>query len=426
MDTATPDRQDVQAGPRSGRPSLRDYAIIFLLLAISGNQAFVYGSRQDPILITAAAIFLVAYLHRKGPVVSRRFLYLTAGFAALFLIHAAAFRFLPLETTGGFFLRLLAALCAVGASRNFPLSYSRSLFFLVLLSFVFYVPDQLLGFVDIEFRSVFEPIRAAVGVDERFNILVHNFQVGAHTHRNAGFFWEPGAFAGYLVLAILLLSAVRRTIPRSQYRLMLLVLSAGVLTSFSTTGYLALPLALWLHLPDDVTARTRLAKRLIVRYAAVSLIVISAIVLFNLDFVGEKIRDQIVQTADREQAWELGRVGSFLFDWEYIRERPFSGWGLNTRSRFMLHPGLEEIRFGNGLSSLVAGFGLIGLLIYCSSLYYSLRPGFPNRSRTLFAVSVIVLLLNGEIFLNHPLFWSIAFLSWPPKIHPPAPAEALV
>lgn len=66
---------------------------------------------------------------------------------------------------------------------------------------------------------------------------------------------------------------------------------------------------------------------------------------------------------------------------------------------------------GNGLSGFAAKFGLLGLgtfLFLCWRTFYRLS-GFSVYKASM-ALLVVVLVLNGEAFLNYPLFLGLMFL----------------
>ena len=59
---------------------------------------------------------------------------------------------------------------------------------------------------------------------------------GSGAYRNCGFTWEPGGFACFLILAIIINLASNKFKIRNK-SLMILILS--LITTFSTTGYMA-------------------------------------------------------------------------------------------------------------------------------------------------------------------------------------------
>jgi hypothetical protein len=285
-----------------------------------------------------------------------------------------------------------------------------------VLSFCFYIPEQLFYLAGIQYQLFFEPLRHMMGVPGDFHILLYNFDIPMEIHRNSAFFWEPGAFAGYLLLALALLGLRRDGLPPVVYRRSFCLLTVALLTTFSTMGYLGLPLVLLLHLPST----SRISRRAGLRLAAVAVIAAPLLLLaggqiWRLHFIQQKLSHQYVQTQVRGDGWEKTRFGNLLFDWEYIRRKPLLGWGLHQRTRFALHFGEELTGMGNGLSTALVRLGAIGLGTWLLFLGRAFRRQSDSRGLpVVLALAVVLLALNGEAYLNFPLFWGLMFLPPPP------------
>ena len=67
---------------------------------------------------------------------------------------------------------------------------------------------------------------------------------------------------------------------------------------------------------------------------------------------------------------------------------------------------------GNGLTDFTAKFGFIGLLTFAGLTWLGLfRMSGKNSKLTIVALGIVLLMQNGENFLNHPFFLSLMFLS---------------
>lgn len=405
---------------RPEKTSVRwDFWLVLLVVGLSGNQAFTAGGRTEPMLALAALLLGALLLHRRQSLVTRPLHVVVLIFSAIFLLHAAYFYFLPVKTVAGFMVRLFIGCAVVRLVRDFPLTYVRVLSWTAVVSLLFYIPEQLGYFAGFDFKLLFAPLERLVGVPGDYNILIYNFDVPREIHRNSAFFWEPGAFAGYLLLALVLLGLRRSALPTRLYRRHLLILSTALLTTLSTMGYVVLPVVLLLHLPA-----ARLSRQDGVRLAAAMAVGLPLMLLvgyqgWNLDFVKSKIEQQQEQTEERTGQWHKTRFGNLLFDWEYIRRKPLVGWGLHERTRFALHHGQPITGLGNGLSATLARVGAVGfgtwLLLVTLGLW---RAGGRSPGRAAIAVAAILLMLNSEAFLNFPLFWGLMFLPHPPRGEP--------
>jgi hypothetical protein len=246
-------------------------------------------------------------------------------------------------------------------------------------------------------------------------IFFHTF-ILAQLDRNAGVFWEPGALAGYLTLALIFLWIIKRQISARDYWRYLIVLSAVLLSTISTTGYVAYPLVLVLHHGWRAKERGRLiGGALLAVYVFLPLLImVSMYVYRKAPFLQTKIEHQFYEAKAQENpGWHQARVGSLVFDWEYIRRRPLTGWGLHENTRYALHPHFIGVPqgMGNGMSDFMADFGVTGMLVWVTAVYsglFKLTKG--NRVKSLFIIFILVLLLQGEAFLGFPLFLGLMFL----------------
>jgi hypothetical protein len=393
--------------PVSGETNMSklDYLVMLLLIYISGNQVFCMEGRQERLLILVCCLFGVLFLmyHRN---LSSRFVITALAFCAILALQCITFNFLPLITIAGFFTRLLIGYTAVCLVRNFTLAYVNIMFYICVLSFCFYIPDVILSELKIDFRSFFEPLRTLFGVESRFNILVHNFQPEPDAYRNAGFFWEPGALAGYILLAVMLLGLQKEKYSVPGYRKTLAVFFITLLTTFSTTGYILLPLCLLLHIDLTNISRQKSPQILIVLTSVIFLFV----AFYHLDFVGAKIEHQYDQAKFREGNWELGRVGTILYDLEFIKIHPFLGWGPHSKTLYTLNQSETIAGQGNGLTDFTCKFGLLGLVLYSVCIWKGIFNLTGSRTKAFLFLLFTLLVLNGEAFLNFPLFLGLMFV----------------
>ncbi len=396
-------------------PSQADYVVTMALICLSGNMVVSGSDRRDVffVLFAAAMMLRMALLRRPPP---RRLVILLVAFAVLFALQSAALNFFAPVTIAGFFIKLIGAAGAMATIRNFRLAFVRCMVWITKLSFVFWVPTALASLAHISIAEVFRPLANIIGVvvtgpNERLNIILYNFQVGDHGYRNSAFFWEPGAFNGYLILGILLLGTMRGAIPPKLRKSWTLWLVAGVLSTFSTTGFVILPLALVLFILARPATQRALANNAI-RLAALMIVLVPvSFYAWQLDFIGPKIIELWTRAVNRDTGWELSRFGSIIFDWAYFVERPILGWGQNTATQFALNPELERFALGNGLSGYIRQLGLTGITLFIVSLWIGLKQiGTGPIARAWFII-VVLLLLNGEYFLDYPLFLALHFLA---------------
>ena len=395
------------------------YSIVILLVCFSGNQVF-----SNDVFFVVFFIFLgVLYLTRKKSPLSFGDLSVIFLFLMILAIQALSFNFFSLVTIAGFIIRLFIGFAAVRLVNNFPHIYLNVMYVICIISLCFYVLEQLFHAIGYDFASFFKP--AVYLMREVFSlpcgpnicdahILIYNFEDSREIHTNAGMFWESGAFAGYIALALIFLGLKRDSYAKQFYMTRFLVMIVTLLTTLSTTGYVICFFILILHYRQvEKTVVENLGWLSLVVLAS-PLLVYGAIRVWNLDFMGPKIIHQYEYAVSQSKPrWQKTRFGTFLFDWKYIKYRPILGWGLHPKTRYALDPKdvFASTGQGNGLSGFTHSFGLLGLGIFIITTWKGLNVLSGNNFfRNSIAMLTILLSLNGEQFLNHPLFLGLMFL----------------
>jgi len=396
------------------KKGIRDSLLVLALVCVSGNMVFSATGR-DAFTLPVLALIVGLMMLAQSSKIHKRFVYVVIAFCVVFAGQTLSFSYLPIVTISGFFIRLFIAYSILRLVENFPKAYVQVMVCVSLLSLAFYIPDQLLNLAGVDFRQPFLPLSRildvqAYGVNERINIGVYNFQTGDNFARNAAFFWEPGAFAGYLILAIIFLTICRRELPSQLVRLKLILLIVALLTTQSTTGIVVLPFASLLFL--NLRFSTSLSRRnsTILLLLAGLLLTTFALTASQLNFVGEKIVRLYNMGVKHEAGWQASRFGAMIFDSGYIRVHPLTGWGQNRETQFQLNEDMERFALGNGMTGFVRQMGLLGMGVFLVSMWLGLRRLGQSKGKAACFIFVVLLTLNGEYFLFYPLYMGLMFL----------------
>ena len=236
-------------------------------------------------------------------------------------------------------------------------------------------------------------------------------------------FWEPGAFAGYLNLSLVFLGTIKESIPKAKFKIFIIIFCVAILSTMSTMGYIILPFSLLLIMRSNLSEVKYkpfvTGKLLLILYLTIPFLLITSVYAYNnIDFLKSKIEKQFRSTEQRNGNWHLTRFGTIIFDWKYISRKPFTGWGANPKTRYTLDPQLidKNTGMGNGMSDFTAKYGITGFSLFIFYLIVGFKKYFTNSISLGLAVLIIILTLQGECFLNFPLYLGLFFLSTtPPK-----------
>lgn len=397
-------------------PGLMEHLVVLLLVCLSGNPTFMMGANEVLLVLSAYLLTILLVVCRRM-VLAPRFILALTGFMIILILQAIDMSFLPIVTILGFVVRLYVAYACMCLVRDFPLAFANVMFWVAILSLCFYIPENLLGLRGIKMSAFFGRFAQEVGNERHLHVVLYTFLRGndALPYRNAGFFWEPGAFAGFLLMGMIFLTFARDRLTRSAYKWRMAIFCLCLLSTKSTMGYVVFPLALLLHFWSGVRTSTPATRRLMVILIAVVLVGGLVAAFTQLGFIETKIRNQMTAVEKKGSGWRMTRFGSLIFDLEYIQRRPVLGWGLNEKTRYALNPGTDMgKKHGNGLSDFLAKLGFAGLGLLLVFMYMGVyRLTGKNVLKTAMIILMILLILNGEAFLGGSLFLGLMFLAMP-------------
>lgn len=197
--------------------------------------------------------------------------------------------------------------------------------------------------------------------------------------RNLGFAWEPGRFASFVVLALLVhLFRTRFQLFQKNFWPLLLAL----LSSLSTTGYMAFVVCiLGYYLNAKKTASSQILKYLLL-IGFVCIFILSPFMLDKIQHFSDAnsfITDDAADYYGKNGiAYVPQRSEGLYWEWLNILHDPIVGYGDNAYKSFVqtvLFPQVE-IKLSNGLLQIVSMLGiplsvLFYLILYRSSSYIS-------------------------------------------------------
>ena len=205
---------------------------------------------------------------------------------------------------------------------------------------------------------------------------------GIEVFRNYGLYHEPGAFAYFLIIAI----GTNYIIQKNFFNKKNIIMALVLLTTFSTTGYLAFfLLVLTPVFSSEVNPR--------IKVLAIPLfLIISAIAYTQLDFMHDKIETQFESEIDNDRIFERtgGRIWRIRGAINLLSTSPLFGRGIALAARdFEL--GSRYYFTGAGIWRTLSNFGLL----FAPLLYYFYYKGIrrlciANNFNTSFAIFFFV------------------------------------
>src|SRR5690606_34523562 len=233
---------------------------------------------------------------------------------------------------------------------------------------------------------------------ERTSYVVYSY-LESHPFRNAGMFWEPGAFAGVITLCLALnLNIISELWMNHKWKVITIALA--LVTTQSTTGYIVFFILVTYYLVFYK------------KYQTTGLFIFPIFLLggyylyMNTDFLHDKIQKQDENAVTvYEDDFRNSRLGAMLFDLHYINKHPIIGNGFHISTRYEDHPYLllimnegEDLGHGNGFSNYLASMGIPFMIGYLCLIFASMVK--VDKKFAFLIVSIVFLNLQGEQWLN--------------------------
>lgn len=382
--------------------SKHEYLIMLYFLSLCGNVFFETFLPQTIYVITAF-IFVLLYLFKEN--INYRFsrwsinnmFIMIATFILLFFAQYVVFEW---NTVPGIINHICKFIIGAGIivylGERFRIVFFRTMFLLCMIALPLWIIQQFSGGI------------GGLTWDLGKTIWIYCYRTGGDIVRNCGFFWEPGAMGGYIALLTLLFFNDLVELYKNN-RFMCLVILATLLSTQSTGAYMSFGAILVTYLAVSMRSKWK--------YILFPICLSAAFLIYNnVDFLSDKVESQNEST--RDLVWgeySSTRSGTLYFDLYYIVKHPFIGNGLHERTRLADHHALAQMlsqgevaAAGNGFSDTIAKWGLIYCFVYGWVFFRTNKE--LDAKRKLFFLLLICVILQGEAFMNFPLFLGIPLL----------------
>jgi hypothetical protein len=385
--------------------------LMFFLLSLSGNP-FIGKKEYELFVVVSFIIPIVHILRNHNKSISYRTLFIFVFLLSYELMHALMFKLdYSLTIFKITLVLLLAAASADILKDRFIIVLTKTMVIISLISFVFvflcYVPG--INKALYKLAEVLFPLNKDWKGYSTPTLLIFTFHpeffTGEFSYvRNAGIFWESGAFAVFLNITLFLHYSSRSI--RTFKDLMdknSIILTVALLTTASTMGLLALMIML-----------TYFSSRLktVMKFVLMIFIAMASYLAFStVEFLGEKVQRELSESRVRNN-----RFGSALMDFEDIAKRPILGWSRRIEVVFNTTEFNAKTHRPNGLTNFLRSYGLVYFSIYFLFVYQSFLAVYRyHNMRTnfiipAFGVFLLLLVSFSEVIFDLPFLKTLIFL----------------
>lgn len=222
--------------------------------------------------------------------------------------------------------------------------------------------------------------------------------------RNSGPFWEPGAFQGFLIFALLLLLHTRdfADIFKIKMRMVASVFIVAILTTGSTTGYILLVLIVFSNLKAFLRLYSDLSNRMKFFAAAVIVILPILIVIKSGNISDKLFGDSFASVTSR-----VTRISDFIGGLELIKKNPVIGLGVTPFRDALKSTYGVNIDDSNGLVSMAYIYGIPMVIYYFYRFYQGLRYLFAEIKGLQFGIVLVVFVI---LHMTEGIWWLPIYL----------------
>ena len=395
-------------------PPWMNWLTMFLLIGNTANP-FFYESIE---MLGLSFVILLGCWFLKPEEDTRLNGYLWLYIIVLTLLQVSqtlVYHVFPIKTFLGEYLRIAFAVLAIRIiGPRFFDQFVRFVYVFAVISLCFYVPCVLikpLAYFLIDHVAKFTQSPFSRAFSHQFyesfptNLII--FNLGQITlNRNSGFYWEPGTHGGFLCLALFINLFYQKEKLTSKMNVIFMV---TILTTLSTTTYLALFFVAVAYLKDFIIRRP-----IISFFMLIAVSIIGYLAFTRLDFLNKKIDQQIAKSGSREAG--ESRFSSLLSDVRTTEEHPFVGAGRAIEMRVgknFYNIDIRELHRNNGIGVLLSTYGIFFFYLNWRTFYILLG------SRVNAWLLLILLFMIGfsedyffkAFFIAVPLYCGITMVS---------------
>ena len=389
-----------------------DFFVLFIFIIYCGHASSLI--ENDKYFIIVSVFFFILFIYKKRKfdvvIVFTVLYWLFVNFLSSLIFNQS--QGLSINSLLGSVLRLLFSYFVVKIiANNFLKYYIHIVYLFSIISVIIYLFQLFNPFFFYSIASRFSFLtqseQAAVN---GFNMIIYMFSSWA-PERNCGFAWEPGGFAFFLTVAIIL----RLLINSFKFDKYIVVFLITIITTLSTSGIMALLVLSFIYL---IKVFSKKVNPLLV---LVSLLIPFVVVyLFTtVDILGGKINeydqgkdDESTVVLPGESIERINRIGEFERSIESsVYNNPFGNGILDNEYRIRTR---GKAVGPNSISDILNKWGYFGLLLFIFSVYKLFNSMLTNMRGNKIATLLCVIAFFIPVFSNpysgtKPLVFALFF-----------------
>lgn len=245
-----------------------------------------------------------------------------------------------------------------------------------------------------------------------FNFRGYNNLGHFSLFRNPGFFWEPGALSGTVIMLYLMLfknKAIRKDFDNTFY-----LVCFTVFSTFSILGIATIAIIFLFKLFKKEKER---------KWISVNGVIAAILIVFSSQFFIEddsglkkKFDFQLDKVGEEKKGWESNRLGTAIFIQDVIESDDLKfGVGLFTGFNDIMgklrRSGYEsDHAIGNGFFLMYLQLGIYLYSIILIFLFFKLKKYYNETITAVFVFIILLIQLQGEVWNNYNLIYLFLFL----------------
>lgn len=399
----------------SGKYPFSAIFIVFMILMVNNGNTLLEGN----FVLLIYALFLLT----KSKILESNLLNKMLGSCAILVLFLFATtitfnKLPPIFFVGRNLLYIIIAFSILHIYKHHVLIlYEKIMFYLVILSLIFFtiqiVNYNALFSVVKYFHDIinYKPTDYMLSISYYANMFVYTINSPPGdllSQRNCGFLFEPGFFAIFISIAIIINLLKNNLKLTGRFYIYIIAL----VSTQSTTGYLALVLILLFNIFNHSQSKYKI---LYVPVAVVAIYFISiSPIVYNKTIEAIKASGNAMNLAivssqqDNFRFTSLGRFAGFQYEYKMVvKESPvfgFCGYKSDERKKGLIA--------ANGMAEFLKDFGFLGLLLMFFAFYKSssfIVKCEYGKKYSIFIFLIFMIFLFSFGFQYTLLFWILLF-----------------